>query len=105
LSVTKVPHWLPHAAALLGVQQPPSARHTWLESRQVLRNPSKPQPTAWLQLLVAVPHCRLPQACSVDSGWHCVDPHVPQSTVFPQLSVVWPQRPVHQSGSLWHTQV
>jgi hypothetical protein len=53
LSVANVPHWLPHAAALFGVQHPPSARHTWLVFRHVLRTPRKPQLTVWLQLLVA----------------------------------------------------
>jgi hypothetical protein len=43
---------LPHAAPLLGVQHPPSARHTWLVFRHVLKIPSNPQLTVWLQLLV-----------------------------------------------------
>ena len=105
MSVTKVPHWLPHAAALLGEQHPPLSRHTWLELVQLLRIPSKPQLTVWPQLLVTWPHCLLPQASCIDSATHWVDPQAPQSMGFPQLSVVWPQRPVHQLASLWHSQV
>jgi hypothetical protein len=103
LSVAKVPHWLPHAAPLLGVQHPPSARHTWLVLAHALKIPNRPQLIVWLQLLIAWPHCFVPQAASCASGWHWFEPHVPQLMAFPQLSVVCPQRPVHQPDSLWHT--
>jgi hypothetical protein len=102
LSVTNVPHLFPHAALALGVQQLPSAVHTWLGFVQVLRMPNSPQLTVWLQLLVACPHWRLPHACCSDSGMHCIEPHVPQLMGLPQLSVVDPQRPVHHFGSGWH---
>jgi hypothetical protein len=45
LSVANVPHWLPHAAELLGEQHPPSDRHTCWSGCAQRPRPSNPQLT------------------------------------------------------------
>jgi hypothetical protein len=58
-------------------------------------------------LLVDWPHCIAPHAASVSSGSHAASAPAsqgPQSIGLLQLSVVSPQRAVHQSGSVWHAQ-
>jgi hypothetical protein len=99
------PQWVPHAAALSGVQHPPSDRQNCVDKPHVVR-PFAPQVTAWPQLLVAWPHCMLPHAASTSSGSHASTPasQTPQSMGLLQLSVVSPQRAVHQPGSVWHSQ-
>jgi hypothetical protein len=71
--------------------------------------PETPQLTFWLQLFVAELHCFAPHACCVLSAVqlphvlfvHTRPPaHTPQSMGLPQLSVVIPQRPVHQVENL-----
>jgi hypothetical protein len=50
----------------------------------------------------------LPHAASTSSGSHTTTSgpasQVPQSIGLPQLSVVSPQRAMHQSDSVWHSQ-
>jgi hypothetical protein len=101
------PQWVPHAAALFGVQQPPSAKQKFVVGVHAVRPPG-PQLTSCPQLFVVCPHCIAPQAASVSSGWHAAASlpasHGPQSIGLPQLSSVSPQRAVHHPGSVSHTQ-
>jgi hypothetical protein len=74
-------------------QHVPFASHT---ADALAHAPVLPQVTVCWQLFCAVPHCLLPHAVDGGSGMHpqAFEVHVsppsqpPQSTLFPQLSVV-----------------
>jgi hypothetical protein len=111
LLVTCTWHLLPQEPALSGVQHVSASwRHTSLDGQAV--EPLTPQLTARPQLFVAWPHSLPAHVVAIVSG---MQPHTlvkhetpashdPQSTGLPQLSVVWSQRPLHQSARDWHWQ-
>jgi hypothetical protein len=108
LLVTVTPHLLPQAVVLSGKQHVPPVQTSFIGHPAV---PLTPQLTICPQLLVAWLHCMFPQATCVVSGTQLHAPfvqvppsHPPQSSMLPQLSVVIPQRPVHQFAWGWHSQ-
>jgi hypothetical protein len=83
---------------LFGVQHVPSLRQSSPIGHAVVL--FTPQLTVRLQLLVAWPHCSLPQACDALSGMqpqafavHAPLSHSPQLIPALQLSTVLPHRP------------
>jgi hypothetical protein len=72
-------------------------------------SPLLPQMTGWLQLSSACPHSIEPHALGRGEQPQVVLRHMTpasqrwQSTIFPQLSEITPQWPLHQAGSGWQT--
>jgi hypothetical protein len=84
LLVTVIPQWPAQAIVSFGMQHVPFARHVWPEAQSMV--PLTPQLTGSLQLSVAWPHWRLPQACAVVWGTQPQTPwvHVRPPSQLPQ---------------------
>jgi hypothetical protein len=102
---------LPRQAELSGVQQVPASSSQMPELQLTVL--LAPQLTGSLQLLTTWPHCLPAQVVATGSGvqpqtllWQSAGPpsHSGQVIAFPQLSVVFSHRPVHQFGSCVHVQ-